>query len=210
MVPKPFPRHLHPTQGCSPRHRSTRPRARPRATGPTPPTGTPGQPGAAGRAQLSSPLAAPHPLGGKGSAPAGTGRGTAPPRHRPHHPLLPVPAAPGYRRDAQGSGCLGRPPKPPLSPDRLQGGLIFEASTPPLPAAPAAVPSVPTSPPSLAARSHTWNGCAPRGRERRGGAEGQVFLHPRLRRAGNKGAIELQPLWSVKQKPLVSTSLPLI
>lgn len=49
-----------------------------------------------------------------------------------------------------------------------------------------------------------------RGAGGREGAGGQVFLHPQLRRAGNKGAIELQPLWSVKQKPLVSTSLPLI
>lgn len=33
---------------------------------------------------------------------------------------------------------------------------------------------------------------------------------PTLESLGNKGSIERQRLWSVKQKPLVSTSLPLI
>lgn len=47
------------------------------------------------------------------------------------------------------------------------------------------------------------------GEGRREGAGSGISPSP-APRAGNKGAIELQPLWSVKQKPLVSPPVPLM
>lgn len=58
--------------------------------------GTRGQPGAAGRARLTSPLAAWHPLRGKGTMPVGTGLGMAAavaspvPSSPPHAALIPA------------------------------------------------------------------------------------------------------------------------
>lgn len=120
---------------------------------------------------LSSPLAAPHGPGAGGAA--GTA-GTALARwHRPHRPLLPNP---------RGAGC----------PALLEGGHRGFFGPPP----------------NLSAelRGH-MAGMAVLGAGREGGKEGEggsgvrYFSIPGSAGPANKGAIELQPLCSVKQKP---------
>lgn len=140
---------------------------------------------------------------------AGTGLGMASPA--PSSPGLcqrnpacrDVPGCSGMLRDAQGCSGMqvsGVAALVTSKPWVATGGPICGAQ------APAAVPMALLS----LAVCCILEMVEHRGAGRREGAGGQVFLHPQLRGAGNKGAIELQPLWSVKQKPLVSTSLPLI
>lgn len=136
--------------GCSPQRWRTRTRVHPRATSPTPHRRDPRT------ARSHRPSAADLTFGSVASSPREGHRAS---RHRPwdgsHHgitctvlssPRRPGPhqqnlGATGMLREAGARRCPGRPPLPPLSPRWLRGGLIFEALTPPLLAAPAAVPS---------------------------------------------------------------------
>lgn len=179
---------------CPPRHRSTRARARPRATSPTPHRR---DPRAARSHRPSAPdltfgSAASSPREGAPRQPA-RALGWQPPWQCPHRPLLPAPlrpppAKPRRCRDAHGSGYPvlpgkgGLPPTASKPPPATGGGLIFEALTPPSVAAPAAIPSAPSPHPRVPAEPRCavaylkW--LCTEGPERREGAGVRYFSIP--------------------------------